>query len=664
MSQTDTATSPWFQARAARTEARWVANSAATSASSPRRSGASTVTWAPSSVNSTSMHVAPLRTAFGTSTSAHGGLAADGTSAPPRAWAACRPTVSMRLARHEDQALGAVARASASVSARSRFSASRSGTRSVTRRTVAGSSGSRERGGLREQQVPADQRADQVDGALVEAHPGRDRPGDRLARDAVLGQLALADVVQQRGHHQYVGPADVADQRRRLDAGLDEVPVHGEAVDHRRVRQQPDPFPLGQHPVDRAGLLERLPDRAHPRTGGQQPHEQLAGALGPRLGQGRALADQAGGAGGRQLDVALGGEGGGAEQQHRVVGGIGVGGEDHLAGGQGHAGSECLEMRPARGRRRGRPGQDVVRTPPRQAREVGDPPAELAQVSLDRRRVGQPEPRRQLGPDVGPDTVRRPPGDLVQDVAGVEEGEPGPFEVDVRDVDQPGGDQCLEHAGVAQSALGLLEVGHRHVRELAHQLVPGLDQLAQLGQPVLRGPPPVGEHLGAQPQGQVRVAGEVPQVEQAEGDAQVGHRGLEHAAEGADGVVELGPGVPERVPDLLGPRPQLDAVVAHQHDVEVRVRRQLGPPVPADRDQRGPGVGQRGGGVRLHAPLVGGRRALPSSLRGHVRLTERSLAGMTDPPGASRQPGGSVVPLRWPPGRDRRCGPGPPCRRG
>ena len=72
MSQTETAVSPWVQARAARTEARWVANSAATSASSPSRSGESTVTRAPSSTSSTSIHDAPLRTALGTSTSAHG----------------------------------------------------------------------------------------------------------------------------------------------------------------------------------------------------------------------------------------------------------------------------------------------------------------------------------------------------------------------------------------------------------------------------------------------------------------------------------------------------------------------------------------------------------------------------------------------------------------
>ena len=206
--------------------------------------------------------------------------------------------------------------------------------------------------------------------------------------------------------------------------------------------------------------------------------------------------------------------------------------------------------------------------------------------------------------------------------------QPRTLQVDVRHVDQPGRDQGLEDARVPQAALGLLDVGHRHVRELAHQLVPRLDHLTQLGQPGLRGPPPVGEHLRAQPQREVRVAGEVSHVEQAEGDAQVSRRGLQHAGERADGVVELGARVPERVPDLLGARPQRDVVVRDEHDVEVGVRRQLGPPVPADRDQRGPGVGQRGAGVRLHAPLVGGGGALSSSLSSHVCAVIASPRGL------------------------------------
>ena len=62
-----------------------VANSAATSASRPSRSGESTVTRAPSSTNSTSIHDAPLRTALGTSTVGPGRRRAGAASSPPRA---------------------------------------------------------------------------------------------------------------------------------------------------------------------------------------------------------------------------------------------------------------------------------------------------------------------------------------------------------------------------------------------------------------------------------------------------------------------------------------------------------------------------------------------------------------------------------------------------
>ena len=181
----------------------------------------------------------------------------------------------IRPDRQDDHALGEAARASASVSTVSRSSASAEPSRAATRldrRRVVGVAGGR---GLGEQQVPADQQRDQLHAVRVEAHPGRDRPGDRLAGDAVLGEAALADVVQQGGDHQHVGAGDLPDQRRRLDAGLHDVPVDGEPVDRRGVRQQPDPLPLGQDLVERAGLLERLPRAEQPAARGEQPDQQL-----------------------------------------------------------------------------------------------------------------------------------------------------------------------------------------------------------------------------------------------------------------------------------------------------------------------------------------------------------------------------------------------------
>ena len=73
-----------------------------------------------------------------------------------------------------------------------------------------------------------------------------------------------------------------------LDAGLDDVPVDGEAVDRRGVRQQPDPLPLREDGVERAGLLEGLPDAAAGRgPAASSRTSSLARLRRPRVGQRR-----------------------------------------------------------------------------------------------------------------------------------------------------------------------------------------------------------------------------------------------------------------------------------------------------------------------------------------------------------------------------------------
>ena len=208
--------------------------------------------------------------------------------------AARRTSVRTREARHLVHAFSEVARASASVSAASSSSSSRSATLAVTSSTVAGSSGSRVvavSGSSRCQRTrsptSSTSRSSKPSRAAIVA-------GDRLTGDAVLGELALADVVQQRGDHQHVGAGHPADQRRRLDAGLHEVPVHGEAVHDRGVRQQPHPLPLREDPLEGAGLVEGLPDAEQAGAGGEQPHEQVARLDRPRVGQRRAPRGPAG----------------------------------------------------------------------------------------------------------------------------------------------------------------------------------------------------------------------------------------------------------------------------------------------------------------------------------------------------------------------------------
>ena len=196
--------------------------------------------------------------------------------------------------------------------------------------------------------MPAHQRRDPVDGVGLEPQPGRDLAGDRLARDAVLGQSTLPDVVQQGGDHEDVRAGDVADQARRLDAGLDDVAVDGEPVDRRRVREQPDPLPLRQQLVEGTGVLQRLPDRQQPATRGEQPHEQLAGAVGPRHGERCAVAHEPLGRDGREHRVALGGLDRGAEQEQRILLRAGPRVEHDLAAGERESLGDAHEVRGAR----------------------------------------------------------------------------------------------------------------------------------------------------------------------------------------------------------------------------------------------------------------------------------------------------------------------------
>ena len=295
----------------------------------------------------------------------------------PRAPAAARSAT--RPARHDVHAFGEVARASASVSTSSRSSVSASGIRSATYADGGGVLEVAGGGDLGEQQVPADQPRRPGDLAGVEPHPGRRLGRERLARDGVVDQLALADVVQQRGGHQHVGPGHPADQPGGLDAGLHQVPVDGEAVHHRGVRQQPDPLPLGQHP--RPGRRSR---RASPSTGSSpgpaasSRTNRSRASLGPRLRQrGHSARASRAAVAGASTTLALGGLGGRAEQQQRVRGRVGAPrrGRPRRRRRRPRARPARRSGRPARGPRRVGASTASTRLPG-EPREVGDPAAD------------------------------------------------------------------------------------------------------------------------------------------------------------------------------------------------------------------------------------------------------------------------------------------------
>ena len=193
------------QARAERTDARCIANSAAASASRPTRSGASTVTRAPPSPGSDrDRRPPPRRTSFGTATTSGSSSPAAGS---PSSVAVRAATSRTSPARHVDQAFGR-RRPGVGLGERQQQDERLGAAEPVGDRAGGGRVlGVARRGGLGEQQVLAhEQRRPASTAGVVEAHPGRDRPGQRLPRDAVLGETALADVVQERGDEQHVGP--------------------------------------------------------------------------------------------------------------------------------------------------------------------------------------------------------------------------------------------------------------------------------------------------------------------------------------------------------------------------------------------------------------------------------------------------------------------------
>ena len=187
--------------------------------------------------------------------------------------------------------------------------------------------------------------------------------------------------------------------------------------------------------------------------------------------------------------------------------------------------------------------------------------------------------------------VGGPPGDHVQGVADVEQGALGVVEPGVRASATQEAATARSTVEVAQPAARLLEVGLEGERDVAGALGPLLGRSEQVGEPLGREPPPVGEDRRAQALAEGDVAGDVPDVEHAEQGPYVVRRHASGLGRRADRVVQADARVPDRVPDPvreLGGLLVPDPGGAEQHDVEVAARGELASAVAADGDERGP----------------------------------------------------------------------------
>ena len=460
----------------------------------------------------------------------------------------------------------------------------------------------------------ADRLGHQFDVGLVQPDPFAHVARHDLTGDAVVTGPALPDVVQQRRQQQQVGAGDVAGQGGGVGGALHQVPVDREAV--QRVALRPVPYPLpvrdqrGQQPL----LVERLPDRDRARPGPEQGKQLIAGLGRPGNRQRRALR-QPGQGTGRERQADLRRRGGRPQDEHRILLRHGGAGQDHLAVLLDHPVGEraAVQLAPSHPHAKSAPAAGPVGLPEGVIDRVGDGTARAGQLAEQCVAVEQPQRAGHLVLLFEHEAVQAPAGDLVQHVTRVKHLLVGGPHLGSGGRGDPGRRDRLDGVHVALPAPALLEVGLKQEGQLAVEPRPLLVQRLELGQPGPGVGPPVLQGALAQPRRQVRVAPDVPGVQQPKGHLEViaGHPSrLRH---GPHGMVKPRAGVPDRVPDpVRDPRDAIPAVMEHQH-VKIAAGKQFLAAVTANRDQSHTRLGTE------HARQPAIRFSCPSAAISRVR---------------------------------------------
>ena len=333
------------------------------------------------------------------------------------------------------QAAGPVASASASVRAASSSRVEVSRTAAATVRTVSGSSRSRRVAVSMSSRWWRTSRARVSTSAGPKPILAADVAGDHLAGLAVVAGPALADVVQQGGGQQQVGPVHPAGEPGGLHGGLHQVAVDGEAVHGVALRPAAHPLPVGHQPGDQPLGLQGLPHRDGGLAGAEQGDELFAGLGRPGHGQRPGRGGEPPYGVQRQRQAGLGGGRGGAQRQHRVA--VGFRGERehglalllHDAVGQRDALGVEAAAGPRHGRGRAgpaaRPGLAGAQHPadlaPGDVAGVGDAAGGLVDLAQQGVGVEQAEGGGDLVLFLEGEPVGGAAGDQVQGVAGVEQ---------------------------------------------------------------------------------------------------------------------------------------------------------------------------------------------------------------------------------------------------
>jgi hypothetical protein len=377
--------------------------------------------------------------------------------------------------------------------------------------------------------------------------------------------------VEQGGDQQQVRPVDPSSPGGGVQDGLDQMPVHSEAVQRVALRPVADEPPLRQQPGQHSGLVEGLPHTDHARAGSEEGHEGVPGRGRPWFRKRRHHGVEAGDRHRLQREAALRGQRGRPHRQHRVVPERGTGRHDHLAVVLGEAGFQRHRAGQPPGRPAGaaRRGQHPVHAAPGHVGRMRDGPGRPGDALQQGIGTGQ----LQAGGDrlllLEHQPVAGPSGHRMQGIADVQQLGRRSVESPVRPVGHPGGGHGAECDDVAEPAAPRLQIRLQGVRDVPGALRPLGAQGAQLGQATPGRPPPVGEHRRAQVRRQAAVPGDEPQAEQSQEDRHVLARQPPGLDRGSYGVVQADAGVPHRVPQLLGDRHRVGVPVVQQDDVQV-----------------------------------------------------------------------------------------------
>ena len=211
---------------------------------------------------------------------------------------------------------------------------------------------------VREQEVVAHEVDEDRDVFGREAHAGGDALDDLHAHRRVVAREPLADVVEQRADEQEVRAFDPIGQAGGIGGGFEQVPVDGVRVVGVALRFVAHGGPLRDESHQEAVLVERLDLVDGGVTEGEQGDEGPAGLRRPgvaRIGHDVGQTVQGGLGDG---PVELGGGGGEAEGQRRVLGDRRQRREGHLAVDQDHVGPELGALARERARGAGPGGSD------------------------------------------------------------------------------------------------------------------------------------------------------------------------------------------------------------------------------------------------------------------------------------------------------------------